>query len=744
MDLNSNPPLEFRTKDIESLVYLMKKAHADGQPKPIVFLGAGASVSAGIPSAHTIMQKALELYCDKPEIKRLSKHQQTYANVLKCLNAKDRNTLLRTYIKEAKVNVAHIYLAQLLKHKYVDYVLTVNFDDLLLRASALYNFIPPTYDIAILNDITTGSLPTGSVTYLHGQQHGLWLLNTDDEMNRVVKSASNILSKISVDRPWIILGYSGDDPILNVIGDLGRFDNELFWVSYLNNDPSERVHQTLFENNNKGAFNIKGYDADSFFLKLHSELELETPKIFHKPFSFLMDLTENIKDIDVPKKESTLNNTKINTELYKYTKDRFENSRKLINDAVHRYEQESRTGHVQTSLSQQEIAEKSYNQEVIDLITRQHYEEAHAILEDFPDKTSETYKNLKKTLHSEWAYKKYEIWLQQDANPALLEESLKHFEIASQYHPEEDLFFNSWGVALYQKGFLEKNTAIYERSIEKYERAQQINPQNNLVYANWGLSLYGIYILERDTYHLQQAHEKVTQALQINQDDAVSYVILGNILFEQNKPFETFESFDDPLAMYQQALALDPKYVSAHNGVGNILFERGKAFGTLADFDAAKESFEKALTLENNSVYAINGLGYVLTEHSQQIKEEAMLDQGITHFERAKQLDPDNDNILENLGVAYLYKSGYLDSDSEKAVFIQKGKASLEAANAMGGPSYNLACLYAQTDDREKAFEMLEKSLERKEETVAFVEKDSDWDAYRNDPKFQEVLAKYQ
>ena len=127
--------------------------------------------------------------------------------------------------------MAHIYLAQLLKHKYVDYVLTVNFDDLLLRASALYNFIPPTYDIAILNDITTGSLPTGSVTYLHGQQHGLWLLNTDDEMKRVAKSASNILGKISVDRPWIIIGYSGEDPILNVIGDLGRFDNELFWIS---------------------------------------------------------------------------------------------------------------------------------------------------------------------------------------------------------------------------------------------------------------------------------------------------------------------------------------------------------------------------------------------------------------------------------------------------------------------------------------------------------------------------------
>ncbi len=671
MDLNTTPPLEFRSKDIESLVYLMKKADRENQPKPIVFLGAGASVSAGIPSAYTIKEKALELYRDKPEIKRLSPEQQTYANVLKCLNAKDRNTLLRNYIKEAKVNVAHIYLAQLLKHKYIDYVLTVNFDDLLLRASALYNFIPPTYDIAILNDITTGSLPTGSVTYLHGQQHGLWLLNTDDEMKRVAKSASNILGKISVDRPWIIIGYSGEDPILNVIGDLGRFDNELFWISYLNNDPSERVHQKLFENNNKGAFIVKGYDADSFFLKLHSELELETPKIFHRPFSFLMDLTQNIKDIDVPKKESTDKNTKISTELYKYTKDRFENSRKLINDAVNRYEQESRTGPTQASLSEQEIAEKSYNQEVIDLITRQHYDEAHAILEEFPNKDSASFKNLSKTLHSEWAYKKYDTWLQNGAQGALLEESLRHFEIAAQYHPQEDLFFNSWGVALYQKGFIEKSTDVYLESIDKYKQAQALNPQNNLVYANWGLSLYGIYLLERDNALLEEAKNKIERALQINDQDAVSYVILGNIFFELHRPFESKEKFDEPLAMYQQAVTLDPKYVSAHNGVGNVLFERAKAFSILEDFDAAREAFSKALSLDPNSAYAINGMGYVNTEHSQQIKEETMLDRGIDYFLKANQLEPSNDNIIENLGVAYMYKSEYQLAAEEKEKFLK-------------------------------------------------------------------------
>ena len=43
--------------------------------------------------------------------------------------------------EKVKLNVTHIYLAQMLKEGLVDYVLTVNFDDLMLKACAMFNFI---------------------------------------------------------------------------------------------------------------------------------------------------------------------------------------------------------------------------------------------------------------------------------------------------------------------------------------------------------------------------------------------------------------------------------------------------------------------------------------------------------------------------------------------------------------------------------------------------------------------------
>jgi len=70
-----------------------------------------------------------------------------------------RNELLKKYIEKAKINVTHLYLAQLLVNKYVDYVLTVNFDNLMLRALALYNEFPSTYDMAILKELCSPACP---------------------------------------------------------------------------------------------------------------------------------------------------------------------------------------------------------------------------------------------------------------------------------------------------------------------------------------------------------------------------------------------------------------------------------------------------------------------------------------------------------------------------------------------------------------------------------------------------------
>ncbi len=70
---------------------------------------------------------------------------------------------------------------------------------------------------------------------------------------------------------------------------------------------------------------------------------------------------------------------------------------------------------------------------------------------------------------------------------------------------------------------------------------------------------------------------------------------------------------------------------------------------------------------------------------------------------------------------------------------VEKGKKSVE----LGGHSYNLACIYALKQNKEKAFFYLNKSLEKGEITADFVKEDEDWKNHLNVQEFIEILNKY-
>ena len=310
---------------IPELAYFMKEAKGEGKRAPIFFLGAGASKTGGIPLAGEIIKDILEQNADNPKISKLKEEEKTYAKLMDCLSPHGRNSLLKKYINDAKINVTHIYLANLLVNDFADYVLTVNFDNLMLRALALFSEFPPTYDMAVLKDLTTTAFKEKSVVYLHGQHHGLWLLNTKEEMSKVKKIIPKIIDSIKSERPWVFIGYSGQDPIFKHLLELGRFDNELYWVGYNDHDPCDAVCQELLNAPNKNASIIRGYDSDAFMLKLNTELGLEQPDIMSRPFSSLKTQLDKIVDID-------------DQEHFKGVKKRLEMSKKEVDQAIQQFE----------------------------------------------------------------------------------------------------------------------------------------------------------------------------------------------------------------------------------------------------------------------------------------------------------------------------------------------------------------------------------------------------------------------
>jgi len=444
---------------IEHLGYLLKQARDKNKPQPIFFLGAGASRSGKIPLAGEIIKKILEDYLDSPFIKDLPTEQRTYAKLMECLLPDQRDELLKKYIDEAKVNVTHIYLAQLISEGYVDYVLTVNFDNLMLRALALYNIFPATYDLAILKDFTTSTFKDKSVVYLHGQHHGLWLLNTREEMDKVRNTVPRTFDTIKNLRPWVFIGYSGEDPIFEHIKNLGRFDNGLYWVTYNDNNPNENI-QKFLSDPNTNAFVIKGYDSDSFMLKLNSVLGLEQPVIVDKPFAALKNMLNEIVDID-------------EQDHFKGVKERLSISKNQVEEAIKQFEQ----GEIET----RDISENKIDvlkKEIINLLISEKYDEK--VLLEIENKINENPDNEAESLLAELYYN----W---GANLGNLAKTKEGKEAEDLYHQSFDKYrkaieikhdfheaYNNWGNNL---GNLAKTKEgkeaedLYHQSFDKYRKA---------------------------------------------------------------------------------------------------------------------------------------------------------------------------------------------------------------------------------------------------------------------------------
>src|ERR1700733_13210489 len=130
--------------DIPYIAEALRHAKDRGQSGTLL-IGAGCSVSAGIPLASEFIEIIKKEF---PAAYNKAKNK-TYPECMGQLLPADRRHLISKYIDEAKINWAHIAIAQLIKYGYISRVLTTNFDPLISRACALVGLYPAIYDLAV-------------------------------------------------------------------------------------------------------------------------------------------------------------------------------------------------------------------------------------------------------------------------------------------------------------------------------------------------------------------------------------------------------------------------------------------------------------------------------------------------------------------------------------------------------------------------------------------------------------------
>lgn len=700
LPFNSDTMIE---KEIKHIAYRLQQLK-DKPTKAIVFIGAGCSISADIPRASVIVKEVLEKHKDNPEVADKSgKVGLTYAEVMNCLEPHERRDLFAEYVSRANINVSHIYLAYLMKLGYVDYIVTTNFDNLTLRALALYNIFPPVYDLSNLKDLTTTTLNTQSVIYLHGQHHGLWQLNTETEMNRIVKEegaglAINIFSKIANGRPWIVLGYSGDDFVFDALAAQGRFDNSLYWVGYKDDEPTPRVKERLLDDPNKQGFWIKGYDADSFFLKLAAELKLDQPAIFNKPFSFVAEVLQGIVDID-------------DTEIYKDVKQRLNRSGQMVEDAIGYYELGSAS---ETRMTDADIELIQLEQKLTDILLKGDYEQVESL--------------------------KDEVMAHEDAD--LLE------QLAGIY--------NNWGLKLQKVVVNEAHEAVinhYQAIFDKYEKSTTIKPDMSLPWNNWGNALGDLALRkagEEAEVLRWQSFEKYAKAIEIEPEDHDAWNNWGTGLADlaQRKDGATAEAlWRQSFEKYAKALEIKPDYYQVWGNWGNALGGLAKRKEGVESEALLKQSLGKyirAVEIKPDYYQAWGNWGNALDDLAQRKMggaAEALWHQSFEKYAKVVEIKPDDEKAWYNWGCALTHLWNH--SGKEDKNLYDAAKAKLIKAMRLGANSYNLSCLYALGNQPEKAFPLLAECLDKKEISFAHVAKDNDWDGLRDAPEYLALKEKY-
>jgi len=308
-------------REIEDIVETLKNAKERGK-NCSVLIRAGCSVTAGIPTAQGFVE-AIKKPGKYPRAYERAK-EKTYAHCMAELGDSEQRDLIASYVDKALINWGHIALAQLMKAGFVDRVLTTNFDSLMMRACSLLGLFPATYDLAASQLFRRGKVYDRAIFYLHGQRTGFVLINTTPAFDKHFELLAPVFEDAGTERVWLVVGYSGEtDPVFEHLARIERFDNNLYWVGYKDNEPAPRLRERLLIAG-KSAFYIKGYDSDSFFVTLARKLNIFPPDFVGKPFSHLENLYSTLMPYTFP-------NTNDSPDYLEY-------ARKFVHEAINEIE----------------------------------------------------------------------------------------------------------------------------------------------------------------------------------------------------------------------------------------------------------------------------------------------------------------------------------------------------------------------------------------------------------------------
>lgn len=290
-----------------------------------------------------------------------------------------------------------------------------------------------------------------------------------------------------------------------------------------------------------------------------------------------------------------------------------------------------------------------------------------------------------------------------------------------------------------------------QRSVEYFEQAIARDRRFTLAYAGLAdshalLASYGV-LPPREV--MPKAKAAATRALEIDDTLGEAHASLGFV--------RSFYDWDWAGAEqeYRRAMQLNPGYATAHHWYSGYL----RAVGRLPEALAA---IRRAQELDPLSPAIGRDLGRVLLSLRRP-------DQAIEQYRKTLELDPNFPSGYLHLGMAYEQKSMYEEAVAagQKARDLPGGNplilAGLGHSYALWGkkdkarellgelkelsrqryvPAFDMALVHIGLDDKDRAFEWLEKACQERDGWLVWLKADPLFDSLRSDPRFAALLKK--
>ncbi len=277
--------------------------------------------------------------------------------------------------------------------------------------------------------------------------------------------------------------------------------------------------------------------------------------------------------------------------------------------------------------------------------------------------------------------------------------ALAYAMLADSYYLSTYYGFNNMGSS---KELSEKAMALARRAIELDETVGEAHTVMATILSNYG----------GDGAAAEREHRR---AIELNPNYAMAHLRYGWLLFYTGQ-------MNEALIKMRRAQELDPLSPTTNGALaGALLFTR--------QYDESIKYSKQALELDPISFINLVNLGDAY-------QGKGMYDQAIVEYQKAREVNSSSWVPLASLGHAYAMAGRKPEAEKmllKLQVLANQDKRAL----------YGIAIIYAGFNDKDRAFEWLEKGLEAKAVDVGSLRYDAEMNTLKADPRFDELLRRY-